>query len=62
MQLHWLPVKSRIKFKILLLTYKSLHALAPRYLSDLLHPYTPLPLLHGLYDLIYKAFLAINAL
>ena len=42
MQLHWLPVKSRIKFKILLLTYKSLHALAPRYLSDLLHPYTPL--------------------
>ena len=29
MQLHWLPVKSRIKFKILLLTYKSLHALAP---------------------------------
>ncbi|KAK5851958.1 hypothetical protein PBY51_023469 [Eleginops maclovinus] len=42
MQLHWLPVKFRIKFKILLLTYKSLHALAPRYLSDLLHPYTPL--------------------
>ena len=42
MQFHWLPVKFCIQFKILLLTYKSLHALAPRYLSDLLHPYTPL--------------------
>ena len=42
MQLHWLLVKFRIEFKILLLTYKSLNALAPRYLSDLLHPYSPL--------------------
>ena len=42
MQLHWLPVKFRNQFKIILLTYKSLHALAPRYLSDLLHPSTPL--------------------
>ena len=39
-RLHWLPVKSRITYKILLLTYKSLHSLAPQYLSDLLHPYT----------------------
>ncbi|KAL2091662.1 hypothetical protein ACEWY4_013925 [Coilia grayii] len=39
-QLHWLPVKSRITYKILLLTYKSLHNLAPQYLSDLLHPYS----------------------
>ena len=38
--LHWLPVKSRITYKILLLTYKSLNALAPQYLSNLLHPYT----------------------
>jgi len=29
-KLHWLPVKSRIKYKILLLTYKSLHVLAPQ--------------------------------
>ena len=34
--LHWLPVSQRIKFKILLLTYKSLHGLAPTYLSELL--------------------------
>ena len=34
--LHWLPVKSRIEFKILLLTYKTLHGLAPTYLRELL--------------------------
>ena len=39
-QLHCLPVKSRITYKILLLTYKSLHGLSPKYLTDLLHPYT----------------------
>ncbi|KAK5918591.1 hypothetical protein CgunFtcFv8_003341 [Champsocephalus gunnari] len=37
--LHWLPVKSRITYKLLLLTYKSLHALSPQYLTNLLHPY-----------------------
>ncbi|KAJ8252002.1 hypothetical protein COCON_G00213140 [Conger conger] len=36
-QLHWLPVKSRIDFKILLLTFKALHNMAPSYLSELLH-------------------------
>ena len=40
-QLHWLPVKYRIDYKLLLLTYKALHALAPQYLSDLLENYTP---------------------
>ena len=32
--LHWLPVKARADFKVLLLTYKALHGLAPTYLSD----------------------------
>ena len=36
MDLHWLPVKSRIVYKILLLTYKALHGSAPTYLRDLL--------------------------
>ncbi|KAK5918988.1 hypothetical protein CgunFtcFv8_022921 [Champsocephalus gunnari] len=36
-QLHWLPVKSRIVFKILLLAFKAIHNLTPLYLSDLLH-------------------------
>ncbi len=39
--LHWLPVHQRIDFKILLFVYKSLHNLAPVYLSELLHLYTP---------------------
>ena len=40
-QLHWLPIKFRIDFKILLLVFKSLHGLTPRYIQDLLIPYTP---------------------
>ena len=39
--LHWLPVHSRIDYKVLLLVYKSLHDLAPPYLSDLLQFYVP---------------------
>ncbi|XP_072050137.1 uncharacterized protein [Amphiura filiformis] len=34
--LHWLPVKQRIDFKIMVLTYKSLHQQAPEYLSSML--------------------------
>ena len=39
--LHWLPVLKRIEFKILLLTYKCIHNLAPSYLKELLEPYHP---------------------
>lgn len=39
--LHWLPIQSRIVFKILLFVYQSLHNQAPSYLSELLHLYTP---------------------
>ena len=35
-QLHWLPVYSRIKYKILLLTFKALHGLAPSYITEML--------------------------
>ena len=34
--LHWLPVKQRIEFKICVLTYKSLHNTGPDYLNSLL--------------------------
>ena len=34
--LHWLPIAYRIKFKILLLTFKALNGLAPEYISELL--------------------------
>src|SRR4029434_11248231 len=40
--LHWIPVKSRIDFKVLLLTYKALNDLAPNYLKELVVPYCPL--------------------
>ena len=37
----WLPVHERIRFKILLMTFKCLNQLAPSYLSDLLIHYRP---------------------
>ncbi|TWW80159.1 hypothetical protein D4764_10G0011890 [Takifugu flavidus] len=39
--LHWLPVKFRIIFKTLLLTYKVLRGLAPSYLEEVVIPYQP---------------------
>ena len=35
-ELHWLPIQHRIEFKIIILVYKSLHGLAPQYLTNLL--------------------------
>ena len=40
-ELHWLPIYSRIKFKVLLFVFKALHGLAPTYLSSLLSYYQP---------------------
>ena len=40
MRLHWLPIRYRIKFKIALLTFKSLHGEGPSYLQDLLQKQT----------------------
>ena len=40
-KLHWLPVLSRITFKISSLTYKLLNDHQPGYLSSLISPYTP---------------------
>ena len=39
--LHWLPIKQRISFKVLLLTYKALNSMAPKYISDFLSQYRP---------------------
>ncbi len=41
MELHWLPVKKRIDFKVLLLAYKAINGDGPEYiyLSDLIVPY-----------------------
>ena len=35
-ELHWLPIKYRIEFKILLITFKILNFLVPTYLSSLI--------------------------
>jgi hypothetical protein len=39
--LHWLPVNQRIIYKVLLLTYKAIHHIAPSYIIDLIHEYQP---------------------
>ena len=39
--LHWLPVSARIQYKTSCLCYNSVSAVAPLYLSQLLHIYTP---------------------
>ena len=46
-ELHWLPVEHRINFKLLLITFKALNNLAPSYISNLLHLYTPNRLLRS---------------
>ena len=37
--LHWLPVKQRILYKILVFTYGAIHGTAPEYISDLITIY-----------------------
>ncbi len=39
--LHWLPVTFTIYFKVLLLVYKSLNGLGPKYIADMLTEYKP---------------------
>ena len=40
-ELHWLPVRQRIVFKILLYTFKALHGATPTYVTELISPYVP---------------------
>lgn len=40
-ELHWLPIKDRIAFKLLLITFKAIHGLAPSYLCELITIYVP---------------------
>ena len=40
-KLHWLPVSSRIEFKIATLTFKVLKFQQPAYIFDLIAPYSP---------------------
>ena len=35
-RLHWLPVRLRIQFKLLLITFRAIHSIAPDYIKDLI--------------------------
>ena len=41
--LHWLPIRYRTAYKLLLLTFKALRHIAPSYLTYLLQLYHPIP-------------------
>ena len=51
-KLHWLPIKQRIDFKIILLTFKALNNSAPLYIKELLKPYIPSRTLRSSDDLL----------
>ena len=38
-QLHWLPVRHHVTYKLCLRVFRYLHGTAPPYLTKLLHPY-----------------------
>jgi hypothetical protein len=38
-QLHWLPVRQRITYKLAVITFKAMKSSSPPYLSSLLQPY-----------------------
>ena len=40
-QLHWLPIESRIQYKVLVLVHACVYSIAPPYLSSLLTSYVP---------------------
>ena len=40
-ELHWLPVRFRSQFKILLLTFKAFNQLTPSYITSEIVPYIP---------------------
>ena len=53
--LHWLPIRFRVDFKLLLFVFKSLHGLAPPYLADLLRPHRPARALRSADQLLLEA-------
>jgi hypothetical protein len=54
-ELHWLPIKKRIEYKVLLHTYRALNNLAPQYLTDLLEIYQPARELRSQNQILLKA-------
>ena len=43
-ELHWLPIKYRINFKLCLMMHVAVTDQCPQYISDIVHPLSTLPL------------------
>ncbi len=54
MDLHWLPVEQRLKFKVLLLTYKAVMGDGPEYLAEMFVPVGSTYSLRSDYKDLYK--------
>ena len=52
-ELHWLPVRARITYKIAISAYKCFYGLAPPYLSSMLDLYSPTRALRSSNDLLF---------
>ncbi|XP_073513419.1 uncharacterized protein [Phyllobates terribilis] len=53
--LHWLPIQYRVRFKLITLTHKALHASVPPYISSLVSVYHPTRALRSANDLKLKS-------
>lgn len=53
-ELHWLPVRHRISYKILVLVYQCIHKMAPVYLQELIQVYAPSRHLRSANQLLLK--------
>jgi len=58
--LHWLPIDLRIKYKILMICFRSVHGLAPTYLSSLVSFYKPSRMLRS-HDKLLLSVPSINS-
>ena len=52
---HWLPIRYRTDYKLMLLPFKALHHIAPCYLTNLLQPYHPTRTLRSSSDSLLTA-------
>jgi hypothetical protein len=41
MDLHWLPIKRRVEYKVLVHTFRALHGLSPSYIAEMIDHYKP---------------------
>ena len=49
-ELHWLQIRTRISFKVLVVLYKAMHVLTPDNITVLVTPYVPQRLLRSAND------------